>query len=237
MGKLTAENPASIREMFGIISRKYDLVNSVLSFGIHHYWKKKLIREGQVKPHDRILDCATGTGDLAFLFEAKLKGTGQVIGSDFCQPMLDIAKNKAQQKNSRAQFDWADVMNLHYSDHQFNLASISFGIRNVADTKKALSELGRVVQPQGRVLVLEFGQPRSRIMAALFGFYSRFILPLIGGWMSGEPNAYRYLQTSSAAFPCGEAFLKIAEATGKYSRMRYIPLQSGIAYLYILDRK
>jgi len=236
MDQLTAQNPKSIQEMFGVISKKYDLANSVLSFGIHHRWKKKLIRESQVKQGDSVLDCATGTGDLAFLFEKALKGTGQVTGSDFCEPMIEVAKTKAQQRHSSVRFETADVMKLQYADQEFHVASISFGIRNVKDTRKALSELGRVVKSGGRVLVLEFGQPRSRLMSALFGFYSTFILPRIGGWLSGQPQAYRYLQTSSAAFPCGKDFLKIASATGMFSKMRFIPLQSGIAYLYILER-
>src|SRR4051812_26089805 len=136
MDQLTSvspQNPNSIQQMFGVISKKYDLANSVLSFGIHHRWKKKLIRQSQVKPGDHVLDCATGTGDLAFLFESALQGNGQVIGSDFCQPMLDIATNKAQVRQSNVRFEWADVMNLNYADQQFNVASISFGIRNVKD--------------------------------------------------------------------------------------------------------
>lgn len=240
MGELSpsvsAQNPASIREMFSAISKKYDLANTVLSFGIHSLWKKKLVKESGIQPGHSVLDCATGTGDLAFLFEEKLQGTGQVIGSDFCEPMLEEARRKAKSQNSKTKFEWADVTQLSYPNERFHVASISFGIRNVQDTQKALFELGRVVKPGGKVLVLEFGQPTFPLLSALYSFYSKRVLPLLGGWISGQPKAYRYLQTSSAAFPCREDFLKIAFATGKYKSGRYLPFQFGIAYLYVLER-
>jgi demethylmenaquinone methyltransferase/2-methoxy-6-polyprenyl-1,4-benzoquinol methylase len=221
--------------MFGVISDKYDLANTVLSFGIHSLWKKTLIRQSAVQVGDRVLDCATGTGDLAFLFEKILKNSGSVIGTDFCEPMLEIARQKALQKKSQVRFELADVMQLPFANQEFNIASISFGIRNVKDTQQALSELGRVVKSGGRVLVLEFGQPQSKLMEVLFQFYSRWILPRIGGWISGQPQAYQYLQTSSASYPCDQSFLKIAQQTGRFAQMRTIRFQTGIAYLYILE--
>ena len=151
MSKLTAQNPQSIQHMFSVISKRYDLANSILSLGIHHIWKKRLIRESQIRAGQKALDCATGTGDLAFLFEKKLKKTGQVIGSDFCESMLEVAHQRAQRSQSQVKFEVADVMNLPYADASFDVASISFGIRNTQNTQKALSELGRVVKPGGRV--------------------------------------------------------------------------------------
>ncbi len=233
---VTAQNPHSIREMFGVISGKYDLANTILSFGIHHQWKKALIRQSGLKSGDRVLDCATGTGDLAFQFASTNKDA-QVVGTDFCEPMLDVARKKATERRSNIQFETADVTQLQFNDREFNIASISFGIRNVRDTKQALSELGRVVQSGGKVLVLEFGQPRSRVMGFLFNFYSRYVLPRVGGWISGQKQAYQYLQTSSATYPCGADFLAIAQSTGRYQTMRCVPFQTGIAYLYILDVK
>lgn len=235
MNELTPQNPSSIRDMFTSISKHYDLTNSVLSAGIHRIWKAKLVRESGVKPGSRVLDCASGTGDLAFLFEKSMRGTGEVTGTDFCESMLDVARVKAAKIHSKAKFELADVTRLQYSDRSFDIASISFGIRNVQNPQVALSELGRVVNSGGRVLVLEFGQPQSKLMSSLFNFYSKKVLPKIGGWLSGQPKAYKYLQTSSAAFPCGDDFIRIALATGKFSQAKYIPLQSGIAYLYVLQ--
>ena len=236
MDQLTAQNPTSIQGMFGKISSKYDLANSILSFGIHRRWKKRLVRMSEVKSGDVVLDCATGTGDLAFLFEAHLKKTGQIIGCDFCPPMLEVARKKATRKKSAVQFEPADVMHLPYRDERFDVASISFGIRNVSDPVQALTELGRVVKSGGRILILEFGQPHNPIMHSLFRFYSNQILPRLGGLISGQPHAYRYLQRSSAQFPCGEDFLNIARQQSCFGKMRYVSLQKGIAYLYILDR-
>lgn len=234
MEKLTPQNPESIQEMFGTISKKYDLANTVLSMGTHHRWKNKLVRESQAAPGEKILDCATGTGDLAFLFEKKVGPSGKVIGSDFCNPMLDVARVKAQEAGSACLFEWGDVTALKYEDASFDCASISFGIRNVQNVVQGLSELGRVVRPGGRVMVLEFGQPRSPVLGGLYHFYSDRVLPTLGGWISGKPTAYRYLQSSSAAFPCGEEFLKLAQKTGKFGKMRFTPLFGGIAYLYYL---
>lgn len=236
MDQLTAQNPKSIQQMFGVISKKYDLANSVLSFGIHHLWKNTLVKKSGLKAGDHVLDCATGTGDLAFLFEKKLKGTGQVVGTDFCEPMLDVARAKASQRSSKIRFETADVMALPYADSSFDLATISFGIRNVQDTQKALSELGRVVKPGGRVLVLEFGQPKSLFMEKSYRFYSTRVLPFIGGIISGQRQAYQYLQTSSAAYPCADEFLAIARKTGKFEKLSWTCFQSGIAYLYLLER-
>lgn len=242
---LSPRNPTSIQEMFGTISRHYDRVNSILSFGIHHLWKKRLIRESGIMPGNRVLDCATGTGDLAFLFEKKLRGTGEVTGSDFCEPMLEVARTRAKRFGSKVRFEQADVMNLPYRDGSFDIASISFGIRNVQDPRRALAELGRVVKPGGKVLVLEFGQPHSWLMAMLFGFYSNWILPWLGGWISGQRKAYQYLNTSSATFPCRQAFVQIAHDTGQFSgetsetsnSRPWISFQGGIAYLYVLRKR
>ena len=236
MSNPSAQNPQSIQKMFSVISKRYDLANSILSLGIHHLWKKRLIRESQLSAGQQVLDCATGTGDLAFLFEKHLGKTGHVTGSDFCESMLEVAYERAKRGRSRVQFEVADVMNLPYANASFDIASISFGIRNTQDAKKALCELGRVVKPGGRVLVLEFGQPRSKWMGALYHIYSTRILPKLGGWISGQPEAYQYLQTSSAQFPCRDHFLELARSTEQFSRMRYISFQTGIAYLYVLEK-
>lgn len=227
----------TIRRMFSEVAPRYDLANTVLSLGIHHLWRKKLVRLSGAKAGDRVLDCATGTGDLAFEFERALGSQGQVVATDFCEPMLERARAKGADNGSRVRFDVADVTKLSFEDASFDLATISFGIRNVNDPGRGLAELGRVVRPGGSVLVLEFGQPRIAVFSALYQFYSTRILPRIGGWVSGQPEAYEYLQTSSAAFPCGESFLALAGSTGAFSEMKCHSVSGGIAYIYKLTRK
>src|SRR5690606_29043528 len=151
--------------------------NSILSMGIHHLWRKKMVAISGAKPGMKVLDCATGTGDLAIEFKKAVGPEGQVIGTDFCQEMLIPAPAKAKAQNLDIQFEQADVMNLPYQDGQFDIVSISFGIRNVADPVKALQEMARVTKPGGCVMILEFGQADMPVFAPLFNFYSSKVLP------------------------------------------------------------
>jgi demethylmenaquinone methyltransferase/2-methoxy-6-polyprenyl-1,4-benzoquinol methylase len=230
------KNPESIRKMFGAIASAYDPANTVLSFGIHKSWKKTLVRESGVQAGSRILDLATGTGDLAFEFDRYLGGKGDVTGADFCPEMLDVAKKKLADRASQGslRFEIADAMSLPFADNSFDFASISFGIRNTRDPKKALSEMARVVKPGGTIAVLEFGKPRAPLMKLAFGWYSKKLLPKLGGWISGQPEAYRYLEKSSAEFPSGEDFIQLAHESAKFSETGFKTFQGGIAYLYRL---
>lgn len=227
--------PEAIRTMFGQIASRYDRANTVLSFGIHHLWRRKLVRHADVEAGMRVLDCATGTGDLAFEWEGAVGPTGEVIGTDFCPEMLDHARKKAQGRGSHAQFQVADAMALPFGDAQFDRVSIAFGIRNVQDPARALAELGRVTRPGGEVHVLEFGRSRMPLWGSAFALYSRQILPRVGGWITGRPQAYEYLQTSSAAFPSGDDFLDLARTSGRFGHVSFRPLSGGVAYIYRLE--
>jgi demethylmenaquinone methyltransferase/2-methoxy-6-polyprenyl-1,4-benzoquinol methylase len=226
-------NPEKIRTMFSKVAGKYDLANSVLSLGIHHIWRKQIVSWSEAKAGESVLDCATGTGDLALEFKKTVKD-GRVVGTDFCKEMLEPAPAKAEAKKLDVSFQQADVLDLPFEDNQFDISSISFGIRNVADPVKALEELARVTRPGGRVMILEFGQPRNKAFAGLYNFYSKNILPKIGGAITGDTDAYQYLQDSSAEFPCAEGFLSWAENTNRFSRVEYRSLTGGIAYMYKL---
>ncbi len=225
-------NPEIIRSMFSKVAQEYDKANSVLSVGIHHLWRKKLVQLSQVKLGMKVLDCATGTGDLAIEFKKSVGPEGHVIGTDFCAEMLESAPNKAQSQNLEIQFEQADVTKLPYPDHEFDIVSISFGIRNVGDPLKALQEMARVCKPNGKVMILEFGQMRTPVIKDLYQFYSEKILPVLGGWVTGQKEAYDYLQKSSAAFPCREEFLSLMKKSNFFSKMNYIPVSFGIAYVY-----
>lgn len=230
----SAKNPESIRKMFGSIAGAYDPTNTVLSLGIHKLWKKTLVKKSSARVGDRILDCATGTGDLAFEFERTLGKNCEIVATDFCPEMLEVAQKKAKSASSQIQFSVADATHLPFSDRSFDVATISFGIRNTPSPEKTLSEMARVLRPGGRVMVLEFGKPRSSFVKAAFSWYSKKVLPVLGGWMSGQPEAYRYLEASSAEFPAAEDFLELARRSAPFSECSYQTFHGGIAYLYTL---
>ncbi len=219
--------------MFSKVASKYDQANSILSIGIHHLWRQKLVQLSLAKAGMKVLDCATGTGDLAIAFKKVVGNSGQVIGTDFCKEMLEPAPEKAKKENLEIQFEWADVTSLKYESNQFDIASISFGIRNVFNPVLGLSEMARVVKPGGKVMVLEFGQMNIPIISNLYKMYSMHVLPKIGGWITGQSDAYDYLQKSSAAFPCKENFLDLMKQTNQFSHVEFVPVSLGIAYIYI----
>jgi demethylmenaquinone methyltransferase/2-methoxy-6-polyprenyl-1,4-benzoquinol methylase len=227
----------TIRSMFARVASRYDHANQVLSFGVHHLWRKKLVKASGARAGQKVLDCATGTGDLAIEFKRAVGPTGQVIGTDFCEEMLIPAPGKAAAEGLEIRFEQADVTKLPYADASFDIASISFGIRNVENPVRGLSEMARVLKPGGRLMVLEFGQAQVPVFSQIYQFYSERILPKIGGIVTGQKEAYEYLQKSSAAFPCREEFLEMMKSTGQLEDLRYQSLTGGIAFIYSGTKK
>jgi demethylmenaquinone methyltransferase/2-methoxy-6-polyprenyl-1,4-benzoquinol methylase len=225
----------TIQEMFRAISRRYDLANDVLSFGIHRLWRSRLVRWSGAKAGDRVLDCATGTGDLAIAFRRAVGGGGRVVGIDFVPDMVDLARAKARGL-SGVRFATADVMSLPFADDSFDIVSISFGIRNVSDPIAAVQEMARVLRPEGRLMVLEFGQPSGGLFAKIYAVYRTRLLPTIGGWVTGEREAYAYLERSSGRFPAGEAFDVLLREAGSFGSSAFRALSGGIAYAYRAEK-
>ncbi|SMO48152.1 bifunctional demethylmenaquinone methyltransferase/2-methoxy-6-polyprenyl-1,4-benzoquinol methylase UbiE [Gracilimonas mengyeensis] len=221
-----------VRSMFADIADDYDRINSVLSFGVHHAWRKKAVLESGAIEGDHVLDCATGTGDLAIEFKKTVGDSGYVMGTDFCAPMIEPAPAKAEEAGLKIDFEVADAMDLPYEEDTFDIASIAFGIRNVDEPVTALKEMARVVKPGGRVVVLEFGQPKG-LMKFPYELYSQHIMPAIGGWLSGNREAYTYLPRTSAEFPAGDRFLKLMGDAKSFSNRRAVKLTGGIAYVYV----
>ena len=220
-------DPTRIRSMFASIARRYDRANTILSGGVHHRWRRAAVRWSEARAGESVLDCATGTGDLAIAFK-RVVLDGRVVGTDFVPEMLEIARTKT----SAITFETADVTSLPYADGTFDISSISFGIRNVSDPQRGVSELARVVRSGGRVIILEFGQPGNRAFRALYDFYRRAILPRVGGAVTGRRQAYEYLERSASRFPCGEEFAQLMRSTGRFASVEWKPLTFGIAYLY-----
>jgi demethylmenaquinone methyltransferase/2-methoxy-6-polyprenyl-1,4-benzoquinol methylase len=221
-----------VRTMFAEIAPSYDRTNSVLSMGIHHLWRRRAVASSGAKLGDAVLDCATGTGDLALGFKATVGAAGRVVGTDFCAEMMETGPAKSAARGLPVTYEVADAMALPYPTGSFDIASISFGIRNVDDPVVCLREMGRVVRPGGRVVVLEFGQP-SGLFGAVYRWYSSVVIPFVGGLLSGQRAAYDYLPRTSAAFPAEERFVRLMEQSGAFSEMRFERLTFGIAVLYV----
>jgi demethylmenaquinone methyltransferase/2-methoxy-6-polyprenyl-1,4-benzoquinol methylase len=225
----TGPDPGRIHSMFRMIASRYDRANTVMSGGVHHLWRKKAVQAAGAGPGDRILDCATGTGDLAIAFRKAVGPSGRVVGTDFVPEMIAEARTKA----ADIQFEVADVTAWPYDDASFDVASISFGIRNVGDPRKGLGEMARVVRSGGRVVVVEFGQPSNRLFRPLYDLYRTRILPRLGGLVTGEQAAYEYLDRSAARFPHGQAFAEMMGESARFASISVKPLSLGIAWLYV----
>lgn len=211
--------------MFARIAGRYDLLNRLLSAGIDQRWRAALVRHlGDVR--GRVLvDSCCGTGDLSLALE---HAGARVVGVDFTTQMLTQALRKGHGR--RARFVAGDALSLPLRDASADAATIAFGIRNVADRERGLGELMRVVRPGGSVLVLEFSLPRGKLMGALYRFYFTRLLPRLGGWISGDPGAYRYLPATVLAWPSPEELRREMETLG-LEGCGYQLLTGGIACL------
>ncbi|MBC8135066.1 MAG: bifunctional demethylmenaquinone methyltransferase/2-methoxy-6-polyprenyl-1,4-benzoquinol methylase UbiE [Fibrella sp.] len=190
-----------VREMFDAIAPTYDRLNSLLSGPLHHWWRRVAVGQAALKPGDHALDVCTGTGDLAFELLRAVGTTGQVDATDFSAPMLRLGEEKARARN-RPNILWqiADTQDLPFPEGAFDAVTVGFGIRNVADVPLGIREMARVVKPGGRVVILEFGQPTNPVFNKLYTWYSKHVMPMIGGLVSGRKAAYEYLPESVAAF-------------------------------------
>jgi demethylmenaquinone methyltransferase/2-methoxy-6-polyprenyl-1,4-benzoquinol methylase len=246
--------------MFNNIAPSYDLLNHLLSLNVDHYWRWRTTRivppivsplpqgegsgvraetTGALRPSARqvaapILDLCTGTGDLALAYHKAAKGRVPIVGADFCHEMLVRAEAKARKRNiEQVRFLEADAQNLPFPDDMFQIATVAFGLRNVTDTDKGISEMVRVTQPGGRVAILEFSQPRGFLLGPLYRFYFRHILPRVGQMISrSKDNAYRYLPESVMQFPDGEALAERLRGHG-LSDVKWHSLTFGVATLYV----
>ena len=221
---------ARVREMFRQIAPRYDAMNHVLSMNIDRYWRWRAVRRLNFQPNVPVLDTCTGTGDLAIAIAKQAPASVDVIASDFCHAMLQIGCNKDSQDN--IEFIEADSQALPFQDDQFGCVTVAFGLRNVADTDLGIREMARVCRPGGKVLILEFSQPRMFGLKQIYGFYFRHILPRIGQWLArNDKDAYEYLPESVGQFPDGQALADRLAAAG-LTDVKYIPMTFGVATIY-----
>ncbi len=225
-------DPQKVRTMFGHISQNYDRANGVISMGLHKKWRRQLVAWSGAQPGDVVLDCATGTGDLALDFKRVVGVDGRVIGTDFCAEMLELAPGKAKRAELEIEFALADTQQLPYPDNTFDIVSIAYGIRNVADPVKGLSEMARVCKPGGVVMVLETGQTEIPLYRELYRLYFHHLIPRLGQVLTGNRGAYKYLQESAFKFPYRENFLALMTATKMFQTTEYRSLLGGVSYIY-----
>lgn len=227
-----------VRDMFAQIASRYDLMNHLLSLGIDLHWRRRVVRRLRLNMDLPALDCCTGTGDLALLMAKRVQGRVEVIGSDFCPEMLQIARRKqaAQTKSIPLRFVEADAQQLPFDTAAFQAVTVAFGLRNVQDTDQALRELVRVCASGGQVAVLEFSKPSAPGLKQLYQFYFSRVLPRIGQSIAkNDHSAYNYLPSSVIEFPCGQALADRMQRHG-LTNVHFTPFTFGVATLYLGDK-
>jgi demethylmenaquinone methyltransferase / 2-methoxy-6-polyprenyl-1,4-benzoquinol methylase len=232
MYKLT-DKGRGIRDMFDAIAPRYDLLNRMLSFGIDRRWRTFAVRQLAISEQGRVLDIATGTGDVALEIAAQTSSTVSIIGADFTQGMLvhGLKKIAATPYARRIKLVNAPCEELPYPADSFDGVTIAFGIRNVVDRQAGLNEMRRVLHSGGRVVILEFSNPKNRLFRELYYFYFRKVLPWIGGLFS-KRSAYQYLPDSVLEFPDQESFKQMMAQAGLVD-LRHHNLTGGIATVYV----
>ena len=223
------QDPIYVKEAFGKIAGRYVVTNHVLSMGIDVLWRKRVARMVAARKPARILDVATGSGDLAAEIGRRCPDA-MVVGADFCAPMLMEARKRGLEN-----LVVADGMRLPFADRSFDVVTVGFGLRNMADWGAGTREMGRVLRPGGALVVLDFSLPERGLRRGLYRFYLHRLLPKVAGLMTGSPDAYEYLAGTIERFPSGSAMVDFLEANG-FSQATATSLSFGIASVYEAEK-
>jgi demethylmenaquinone methyltransferase/2-methoxy-6-polyprenyl-1,4-benzoquinol methylase len=225
-----ARDPEAVREMFGAISRRYDLANHWLSCGCDFFWRKRAATIVSGWNPNAIVDLATGTGDLALAL-AKALPTSEILGADFSEEMLTVAKAKGVRRVVNA-----DARALPFADRSFDCLTIAFGLRNIKDWSAALREMARVLTANGNLLIMEFSLPSMSILRMLYRFYLHRLMPIFGSFLTRKKTAYDYLGDSIEQFPGGDELVRLIEANG-FRKATAKPLTGGIVTIYTATKR
>jgi demethylmenaquinone methyltransferase/2-methoxy-6-polyprenyl-1,4-benzoquinol methylase len=222
--------------MFDGIAGVYDLLNSVMTAGLHHRWRERAVDLARVGPGSRVLDVATGTGDLAIELARRVSPGGEVVGSDFSEAMLARARAKTPAREVSAsivtpRFEWGDALDLPFADGAFDAATVGFGARNFSDLARGLAEMVRVVRPGGRVVVLEFTSPTRAPLSLFYRLWFDRVVPLLGA-LAGDSDAYTYLPNSVKRFPAPAGLAAELERAG-LREIRYLLTAGGIVVIHV----
>ncbi len=227
-----AEKAGMVHGVFSRVASKYDVMNDLMSVGIHRIWKEAMMDWLAPRPGQRLLDVAGGTGDVAFRFLGRSQGATAVV-CDMTEPMLIEGRKRAEAEKMAASLDWVvgDAMALPFPDNSFDVYTISFGIRNVTRIPDALAEAYRVLKPGGRLMVLEFSQIPNDLMQKAYDLYSFNVIPVMGQIVAGDRESYQYLVESIRKFPDQDSFAAMIRAAG-FDQVKYRNLSMGIAALH-----
>ena len=230
------EKPDLVKGVFDSVANKYDLMNDLMSVGIHRLWKRATVQMSNLKESDTVLDVAGGTGDLAILFSEIVGNQGKVYLSDINEKMLEIGRDRVLDSGLlNVKSLVADAEDLPFPDNSFDCISIAFGIRNVTNKDKALKEFNRCLKPDGRLLVLEFSKPESSLVSDLYDLYSFNVLPHLGQWIAGDSESYEYLAESIRMHPNQDEFLKMMD-DADFINTEYQNMTGGIVALHYGDK-
>lgn len=225
------EFATQVRGMFDRIAGVYDAMNSAMTAGLHHGWRRRAADRAKLAPGDEALDLCCGTGDLALELRERVGPEGRVIGADFSERMLELARDKARSRGvGDVTFEWADALELPYPDASFDAVTVGFGARNLADLDRGLREMARVLRPGGRLVVLEITQPRRPPLSTFYSLWFDRLVPLLGRF-AGDADAYSYLPESVRSFPSPEGLAAAMDRAG-FEGIRYTVLAGGIIAIH-----
>jgi len=222
-----------VADVFHSVAAKYDVMNDLMSFGIHRLWKRYTIDCSGVRPGQKVLDIAGGTGDLTAQFSRRVGATGEVVLADINNSMLTVGRDKLRNQGivGNVRYVQANAEALPFADDTFDVITIAFGLRNVTDKSKALASMLRVLKPGGRLLVLEFSKPTQALLNQAYDFYSFNVLPKMGQLVAGDADSYQYLAESIRMHPDQETLKGMMEAVG-FEQVGYDNLTGGIVALH-----